>query len=157
MDRFWITTGSTSVPPVINGLTAACHEDYLPTEVHILENPSIDDVTPKIESMVKTVVTAHGGAEPDIEVETIEDELDIPAIVDYLKSAIGQGADAEAKVAVDVTPGRKFWSIISFRAGFEHDVDHIYYTHLQSDHHFGECYPTIPRTAIDLVDFTEIA
>lgn len=156
MERYWITTGSTSVPPVINGLTAACHEEYLPTEVHILDNPSIDDITPRIESMVKTVVTAHGGEEPSIEVETIEEELDIPAIVNYLESAIEEGAGAEAEVAVDVTPGRKFWSIISFRAGLKYDVDHLYYSHLKTGEYFGDCYPVIPRSAFELIDFTEV-
>jgi hypothetical protein len=157
MDRVWVTNGSTSVPPVVNGLTAACHDGYLPTEIHLLENPSIEHVTPAITSMMKTVVTATGGEEPDISVETIDEELDFPAIVEYLSSAIESSDRDDAEVAVDVTPGRKFWSIISFRSALEHDVDHIYYSHLKSDDYYGECFPTIPRPAIELVDFTEVS
>jgi hypothetical protein len=99
---------------------------------------------------------AHGGDEPEITVETIEDELDFEAIISYLQSAIHAGMDGGADVAVDVTPGRKFWASIGFRAGFEYDVDHIYYTHVPGGY-FGELYPTISRTAIQLVDFTEVA
>jgi len=51
-----------------------------------------------------------------------------------------------------MTPGRKFWSAISFRAGFEYDVDHIYYT-LAPGEYFGELYSTIPRPATELIDF----
>jgi hypothetical protein len=114
MDRVWVTNGSTSVPPVVNGLTAACHQGYLPTEIHLLENPSIEHVMPAITSVMKTVVSANGGEEPGITVERIDDELDFPAIVDYLGSAIETGDRDDAEIAVDVTPGRKFWSIISF-------------------------------------------
>jgi hypothetical protein len=157
MDRLWITNGSTSVPPVVNSLNAACHEGYLPTEVYILDNPSIQEITPGITSMIKTIITAHDSDEPKITVQTIENELDFPAIVEYLESSIEAGDTNTAEVAIDVTPGRKFWSIISFRAGFEQDVDHLFYSHLKSNEYFGDCYPNIPRTAIELVDFTEVA
>lgn len=156
MERVWITNGSTSIPPVVNPLTAACDQGYVPTDIFILDNPHIADVTASAETMMKTVVTAHGGDEPEIAVETIEDELDFEAILAYLRSAVEAGNDNGAEVAIDVTPGRKFWSSISFRAGFQYDVDHVYYVHVPGAY-FGELYPTIPRTSIELVDFTEVA
>lgn len=156
MERVWITNGSTSIPPVVNSLTAACDQGYVPTDIYMLNNPKIADVTESVETMMKTVVTAHGGDEPEITVETVGDELDFEGILSYLRSAIQAGKDADAEVAIDVTPGRKFWSSISFRAGFEYDADHIYYIHVPGAY-FGELYPTIPRTAIDLIDFTEVA
>lgn len=155
MERVWITNGSTSIAPVANPLAAACHDGYLPTDVYVLDNPVIRDVTDRATTMLKTVVTAYGGEEPDVEVETIDEERDFEAIVAYLTAAIESGRDGEAEIAIDVTPGRKFWSIIAFRAGLEYDVDHLYYAHLDGEY-FGECFPTIPRTAIDLVDFTEV-
>lgn len=156
MDRIWITNGSTSVAPIVNPLIAACHEGYIPTAVHILENPAIEDVTASAATLMKTAVTAHGGDEPMIERTSIEEETDFAAIIDYLRGAIEAGTDAGATIAVDVTPGRKFWSIISFRAGFEYDVDHLHYLHVQSGDYFGESYPTIPRPAVELIDFTEV-
>lgn len=155
MGRVWITNGSTSIAPVVNPLTAACHDGFVPTDIYVLDNPGIEDVTESVVSLMKTVVTAHGGEEPSIEVETIEDEVDFGAIIDYLQTAIEAGHEGDSEIAVDVTPGRKFWSIISFRAGFEYDVDHLYYVHLATSDHYGECFPTIPRSAISLIDFTE--
>lgn len=155
MDRVWITNGSTSIAPVVNPLTAACDEGYVPTDIYVLDNPHISEVTESATSLMKTVVTANGGAEPSITVDQIDDEIDFEAIIGYLQTAIEAGQEAGAEVAVDVTPGRKFWSIISFRAGFEYDVDHLYYIHVPGAY-FGDLYPTIPRSSIDLVDFTEV-
>ncbi len=156
MNRVWITNGSTSIPPVINPLTAACHDGYLPTTVFLLDNPGIEAVTEDIRRMVQTVVTAYGGDEPAVEVTTIEEEADFNAIIDFVTSSIETAESHDAEIAVDVTPGRKFWSIISFRAGLNYDVDRLYYLHVFTDSYFGHCYPTIPRTAVELIDFTEV-
>ena len=156
MDRVWITNGSTSIAPVVNPLIAACHDEYVPTDIYVLNNPIIDDVTDASTSLMKTVVTAHGGDEPSITVETIDEETDFEAITAYLQSAIEAGNDANADIAVDISPGRRFWSVISFQAGLTHDVDHLYYSHVKTEAYFGETYPTIPRTAITLIDFTEV-
>lgn len=156
MDRVWITNGSTSIAPVVNPLTAACHDEYVPTDIYILSNPIIGDVTDAATSLMKTIVTAHGGDEPAITVETIDEETDFDAIIAYLQSAIEAGTSADADIAVDITPGRRFWSVISFQAGVKHNVEHIYYSHVKSEAYFGECYPTIPRTALTLIDFTEV-
>ena len=157
MKRYWITNGSTSVAPVVNPLIAACHEGYIPTDIYILDNPGITDITISATSLMKTIVTAHGEDEPTIEVEHLDDELDFEGIIEYTQSAIQAAQNDNNQVAVDVTPGRKFWSIISFRSGLQHDVDHLFYTHITSSAFFGESYPTIPRSAIELIDFTEVA
>ena len=156
MNRLWITNGSTSVAPVVNPLIAACRQEFVPSDIHILDNPGISDVTTAATSLMKTIVTAHGGDEPVVTVHDIDEELDFPAIIEYLQSTIEAGQAEDAEIAIDVTPGRKFWSIIGFRAGFEYEVDHLYYTHIKSSEYFGESYPTIPRTAVELVDFTEV-
>lgn len=155
MENVWITNGSTTIAPVVNPLNAACHAGYVPTDIYVLDNPEIADVTTSATSLMKTIVTASGGDEPSITVETIDEERDFDAIIEYLTSAIEAGKEADADIAVDVTPGRKFWSITSFRAGYKYDVDHLYYTHVDGEY-FGECFPTIPRTALELVDFTEV-
>lgn len=156
MERVWITNGSTSIAPVVNPLAAACHDGYVPTDVYILSNPIIEDVTDGATSLMKTIVSAHGGEEPAMTIETIEEETDFEAISAYLQSAIKAGSETNAEIAVDITPGRRFWSVISFQAGLKHDVDHLYYSHVKSEEYFGESYPTIPRTCLDLIDFTEV-
>jgi hypothetical protein len=156
MERVWITNGSTRVAPVVNPLIAACHDGYAPNDIYVLNNPIIDDVTEAATSLMKTVVTAHGGDEPSITVETIDEETDFEGITAYVRSAIEAADAANADIAVDISPGRRFWSVISFQAGITHDVDHLYYSHVKTEEYFGETYPTIPRTAIDLIDFTEV-
>lgn len=156
MKRVWVTNGSTRIAPIVNPLIAACDQGFEPTDIYVLSNPVIEDVTERATSLMKTAVTAHGGAEPDITVETIAEETDFDAILAYLQSAIETGADADAEVAVDITPGRRFWSVISFQAGIRNDVDHLFYSHVHTEEYFGETYATIPRTAVDLIDFTEV-
>lgn len=156
MERVWITNGSTSIAPVINPLNAACHEGYLPTHIYLLSNPYIDDVTNRAATMMKTIVTAHDGPEPAIEIEVIDDELDFEAIISFLQTGIEAAQMNDADLAIDVTPGRKFWSIISFRAGLKYDADHLYYTHILTNEYYGTPYPNIPRTAMNLIDFTEV-
>ena len=156
MGRVWITNGSTSIAPVVNPLTAACHEEYVPTDIYVLDNPIIEDVTEAATSLMKTVVTAHGGEEPTITVESLDEETNFDAIIAYLQSAIETGNDAGADIAIAITPGRRFWSVISFQAGIKHEVDHLFYSHIKTEAYFGESYPTIPRTALDLIDFTEV-
>lgn len=155
MERVWITNGSTSIPPVINPLAAACHGGYVPTAMHLLSNPTIDAVTESVTSMAKTVVTAAGGDEPAVEVTTIDEETDFEAIATYLADTTDEAQANDAEVAIDITPGRKFWSFISVQSGLHHDVDHLYYIHIDGEY-FGETFPTIPRTAIELYDFTEV-
>jgi len=156
MARAWITNGSTSIAPVVNSLVAACDEGYIPTDIYILSNPTISNVTDSATSLMKTAVTAHGGDEPSITVDTIDTETDFDSILAYLQSAIETTTEIDADIAIDITPGRRFWAIISFQAGIKHDVDHLYYSHVKTEKYFGECYPTIPRTALDLIDFTEV-
>lgn len=156
MDRVWITNGSTSIPPIVNPLIAACHDGYVPTDIYLLSNSAIEDVTDAATSLMKTAVTAHGGEEPSITVESVDEETDFDAIAAYLQSAIETGDDAGADVAVDISPGRRFWSVISFDTGVRYDVEHIYYSHVETEAYFGDTFPTIPRTAINLIDFTEV-
>jgi hypothetical protein len=55
------------VAPIVNPLNAACHDGFVPTDIYVLSNPGIDDVTERAASMMKTVVTANDGPEPIVE------------------------------------------------------------------------------------------
>lgn len=154
MEHYWITNGSNRIEPIINPLAAACDSGYIPTNVKILSNTPIEEVTDKAVPMIKTVVTASGGDEPEVSTKSVNPETDFAGIVSYLDDSINEAESTDAKIAIDITPGRKFWSVISFQVGLTREVDHLFYILLQ-DKYFGECYPTIPRTAIELYDFTE--
>ena len=156
MRRVWITNGSTTVAPVVNPLAAACEAEYVPTEIYVLDNPAVSDITAEAVSLMKTVVAAYGEDEPEVIVDQIADETDFDAIIRFLTEAITVDAEHKDEVAVDVTPGRKFWSIISFRAGFEYDADHLFYLHVKSNDFFDRVYTTIPRPGVELIDFREV-
>jgi hypothetical protein len=155
MNRLWVTNGSTRVAPIVNGLIAACESGFAPTEIRLLSNPTITEVTEAAASVMGEVLRAHDEPEPTVRIEQIDEETDFEAILAYIEAALAEPS-ADAEVAIDITPGRRFWSVISFQAGIRHDVEHLYYAHVDSESYFGASYATIPRTAIDLIDFREL-
>lgn len=155
--RYWVTTASPTIEAVINPLTAACTEaGYVPNEVRILDNPDVRDDSELAADLIEQIVTAHGAPEPTIEFVTIDSERDFEDIVAYHRQAIAEAQAANTPVAIDVTPGRKFMSAIAFQAGIQFDADHVYYLYLHSSDYYDRCYPDLPRTGVDLVDFTEV-
>jgi len=155
MSRLWATTSSTHVESVVNPLAAACTNGFIPDTVYFLDNPGVTDQLDRTIELTRAIITAHGGDDPTIETTSLEHETEYRDIVEHFKTAI-QAAPTDAEVAVDVTPGRKFMSAIAFQAGIQYDVDHVFYLYLASEAYFGRLYPTIPRTATELVDFTAV-
>lgn len=154
MSRIWVTCGTPTVPAVVNTLTAACDQGYVPDRLHILSNEGVAEAVDQITLICEGVVKHYGG-ELDIVREELDYETDFRSIFDYYKSAIGDAGTAD-EVAVDVTPGRKFMSAISFQAGFQLDADHVFYFHRKAGPYQGHYYPEIPRAATELIDFTEV-
>jgi hypothetical protein len=153
--RHWLTTASPTVEAVVNPLAAACTErDYVPDVVRILRNPDVHEASERAIDLVETVIDAHGG---DVAVEpvTIDSERDFQAIVDFHRAGIEAAREADATVAIDVTPGRKFMSAIAFQAGIQFEADRVFYLYLHSSAYYDRVYPDIPRTGVDLIDFTE--
>lgn len=56
---------------------------------------------------------------------------------------------------MDFTPGRKFMSAIAFQAGMKFEADHVFYFYRKGGVYQGNYLPEIPRTAYELIDFTE--
>lgn len=155
MTSHWVTTGSTNAEAVVNPLASACAvEGYVPDELHLLANPGVQSTIDRIVDLSETVVRAFDG-DPEVHVTSLETETDFPAIVEHFRAVVEAAGD-EDRVAVDVTPGRKFMSAIAFQAGIQFGADHVYYLHLDSTDYFGKVYSTIPRSAINLIDFTEL-
>jgi hypothetical protein len=139
---------------MINPLLAACERGYVPDQVELLSNPSvksdIDDVVPLIET-----IGAEYGIDLTIHWHRLSDETDFGDIVASFQQSI-ESTDETTSVAVDITPGRKFMSAIAFQAGIRYGADHVYYLLLDSEKYYGQIYPDIPRTATELIDFTEV-
>lgn len=155
MTQYWITTGSTNPEAVANPLAAACTEQaYVPDEIRLLSNPGVRDHIERTTDLLETVVDAHGGA-ASLDITRLEDETNFHAIVEHFRSTV-EDAEASDTIAFDVTPGRKFMSAIAFQAGFQFDIDHVFYLHVASGALFGRVYPDLPQTATTLYDFREV-
>lgn len=155
MARHWVTCGTPTMPGMLNPFAAACDRDYVPDEVHVLANPGVAAYVDEASEHFQTIVSAYDG-DAAVHQHTLVEETDFEGIVDYYRSAIDEATRAGDTVAVDITPGRKFMSAIAFQSGIHFEADHVFYFYRKADDYPGQFYPEIPRTATELIDFTEV-
>lgn len=155
MSKVWTTNSSTNVESMVNSVNAACDSGFLPNTVHILENPGVEPQVSQAVELITTIVEAYGDEEPEIQVNSIDEETDFDGIRDHHQGVIEAAVDRGDEVAVDITPGRKFMGAIAFATGMRYGADHVFYFYLASNRHRGRLYPEIPQTATNLYDFTE--
>lgn len=155
MGKSWVTPGSTRVESVINPVNAACEQDFVPETLYLLENPGITGLVDEIAELAETVVTEYGQDNFELVRKTRDEETDFDAIQRQTKEAIEETKRMGGEVAVDVTPGRKFMSAITFQSGVTYGADHVYYLFIESEEYFGKTFPEIPRPARRLYDFRE--
>ncbi|WP_302081072.1 hypothetical protein [Salinibaculum rarum] len=155
MKRTWVTTSSTNVEAVINPLIAACNDGFVPTDLYLIETPAVSEQMAEVKELSKTIIEAYNGETPSIEATQLKEEADFDGIHDHVKGAIKETKDAGGEVAVDVTPGRKFMTAFAFAAGMRYGADRVHYLYLDR-REYGYLYPELPRTSIELYDFTEV-
>lgn len=155
MAQIWITNGTPTIPGILNPLTAACEGGFIPDKARILSNPGVADSVAEACEMFDVIIDAYGG-DGDIQKHSLERETDFQGIIDFYRSAIEAAHENGDHIAIDVTPGRKFMSAIAFQAGIQFNADHVYYFHRKAGGYYGQFYSEIPRTATDLIDFTEV-
>lgn len=137
----------------MNPVIAACEEGFVPDRVHLLENPGVDEEGDQALAFVDRIVETYDG-DATMASSMLDDERDFEEIVAFYREHIGDATETE--VAVDVTPGRKFMSALAFQAGMRFGADHVFYLYLRSDSYYGRLYPELPRTGVDLMDFTGV-
>ena len=155
MTRIWITNGTPTMPGLLNPVTAACDNGFVPDEARILSNPGVADSVAAASEMFETIIDAYGG-DATVSKHSLETETDFAGIIAFYQSTIEAARENGDTIAVDVTPGRKFMSAIAFQAGFRFGADHVYYFYRKSGDYYGDLYAEIPRTATELIDFTEV-
>jgi hypothetical protein len=155
MARIWLTTGTPTMPGILNPLTAACDRDFVPDEARVLSNPGVEAAVAEATERLEAVVDAYGG-DLDATAHDLTSETDFHGIIEFYRSSIEAARERGDTIAVDVTPGRKFMSAIAFQAGFKFGADHVFYFYRRAGGYRGHLYPEIPRTATDLIDFTEV-
>jgi hypothetical protein len=147
---------STNLEAVLNPLIAACEDGYTPEELHVLDNPGVDDEFEDIISMMEHVVVEYGGDEPELFITSLDSETDFQGIVEHFREPMQRIKDEDGTAAVDVTPGRKFMSAIAFQAGIQFEADHVYYLYVSNNRFYGRLYPDVPNPVVELVDFQEV-
>jgi hypothetical protein len=155
MAQIWVTNGTPTMPGILNPVTAACDQGYVPDEVRILSNPGVAEYVTEATNRFEVIIDAYGG-DADVYTRDLDDETDFHGIIDFYRSTIETAQGNDDRIAVDVTPGRKFMSAIAFQSGFKFDADHVFYFHRKAGGYYGQFYAEIPRTATDLIDFTEV-
>ena len=156
MSRVWVTNGSPALYAMVNTVNMACDEGFIPSRVHMLQNPAIVAQVDDALSYITRTVEAYRGEPPEIRRTTLETELDFDGMRVHHQHAIESAKECGEDVAVDITPGRKFMSAIAFAAGMRYGADHVYYFHLSATSGDRQLYPEFPRTATTLYDFTEV-
>lgn len=155
MARIWVTNGTPTIPGILNPVTAACDRGYVPDEAWVLSNPGVADSVAEATVQFEIIIEAYGG-NVDVSAYELAHETDFRDIIEFYRSTIEAARENDDTIAVDVTPGRKFMSAMAFQAGFKFDADHVFYFHRKAGEYPGQFYAEIPRTATDLIDFTEV-
>jgi hypothetical protein len=157
MVNAWITNGTTTLEAMVNPINAACDEGFVPDRLYMIENPKVTDTVAQALDLAVEIINAYGGDDPDIQLTSVDSELYFDQLYAHAKEAIADVRETDGEVAVDFTPGRKFMSAIAFSVGMHHEADHVYYFYLENTTRYGgRIYPSIPRTASQLYDFTEV-
>lgn len=156
MERAWVTASSTHVFSMVNPITAACEQGFVPNRLYFLDSPGASQQIQKALDIAATVITEYGGDEPEIQLTPLDEDDEYERIHAHFREAITEVHDADGEVAVDITPGRKYMSAIAFTTGMQYDADHVYYMYLEAFEDYGPSYAQEPRTASTLVDFTEV-
>lgn len=161
MTDTWLTTMSTNPEAVVNPLAAACRDGFVPDALHVLKNPGVGEQFEDFVAMMQATVAAHRETvddeadHPTVETTSITTETDFRAIVEHFRDPIRDADDGD-RVAVDVTPGRKFMSALAFQSGVKFGADHVFYLYVSNNQFYGRLYPDMPRPASELVDFVEV-
>jgi len=154
MTDAWITTSSTNPEAVLNPLIAACEQGFVPDRLYHLESDDIAEEMSQVRDVAQTVVKRYGDKDLQINNTSVPSDPDFDLIHTYIKSSI-EDIEEDDTIAVDITPGRKFMTAITFATGLQNGADHVYYLYL-NPRRYGLLYPELPRTATTLYDFTEV-
>lgn len=155
METAWITTSSTRVESVVNSFIAACDDGFVPDRLYHMITPEVEDTMEQVQAVAAETATAYGGDGLEIRTTELQTELDFESIHSHVKAAVDEVQADGGELAVDITPGRKFMTAIAFAAGMRYGADHVYYLYLDP-REYGLLYPELPRTGVQLYDFTEI-
>ena len=84
-------------------------------------------------------------------------EDDLEEVFRTYETIIRDERDRGNRIAIDITPGRKYMSAFSLYAGLKDGtIDKIYYIHIRGKKYMNHPYPMIPVPYCDLEDIVSI-
>ncbi|NJE13340.1 hypothetical protein [Thermococcus sp. LS2] len=134
--RVWITTVGTSPFAVFNSLWMAIVGDsYYPDKVYLLWNDKVQDNMQKVKTYIEALAKAYGRTIAIDDTHKVDEE-NFRTFTETLAKIIKKEKLEGNKVAIDMTPGRKFMSAISMYLGIKgadkkFKADRVYYLHLK--------------------------
>ena len=155
--RSWITTVGPSPFALINTYWAAVERDgWISNRIFLIYNEQTRSLLPGIAKVLTKITTEISGSIPEIRFSLI-DEDDLEKVFRTYQKIINDERDIGNKIAIDITPGRKYMSAFSLYAGLkEGSIDKIYYIHIRGKKFMNHPYPMIPAPYCDLEDIVSI-
>ena len=158
--KIWISTVGWSPFAVINPLWAACFFEeelnFIPEKVVLFnnadQNPKIKKNLEKVRDWIIRILNEYGVDDPIIEPIEAE-ERNIIEFKDVFMETFKKYKDQ--RVAIDMTPGRKFMSSIAMRIAIVHKVDKLYYLQLWGQEYQNVPFIQIPFTNQKLINILE--
>ncbi len=157
--KFWITTVGWSSFTVINPLWAACNlpsnKQFIPDKVILFnngyKNEFVKGNVKKVCDWIERILNEYDISNPIIDlIDADEDDMNKFAdtfriTMENLKSI--EEKNEEAKIAIDMTLGRKFMSAIAMNLAKKFEVEKLYYLRL-----WGREFQNLPHMKIPMAN-----
>ncbi|MHA1593914.1 MAG: CRISPR-associated ring nuclease [Candidatus Baldrarchaeia archaeon] len=152
----WITFVGVSLAAICNTIWMCYDLDILrPNVFYLIYNEKTRDLMYDARDLISEICKTYGIPNPQIAgIKTKEDDLD--QISREIRKILKFETKKGSRIAVDLTPGRKYMTLILAIIAAQFNVDHAFYLHLKDPQYQNELYPRIPQPLQELYDLNRI-
>jgi len=97
----------------------------VPDTLVFVQNPSVAAKMEGIAEVAEDIVSVYGEI-PEVRFENTEAETDFAGYYEIVRDTIEKAKEDGAKVAINITPGRKYMSGIAMQTGVQKGADHVF-------------------------------
>jgi hypothetical protein len=150
--RAYLTTLGRSTWALVNTYYAVLREiGYLPDRVYIFTEQTYESNLLRAKAAIE-ILSEEFDIDPEIETKIVSDWDFLAAgkeVFTLVKTLKTQGA----KVAIDITPGRKALVVASLITGIKIKIDHVFYLAIKYTDNAAKPYMMIPLQIQQIRDF----
>ena len=118
---------------------------YTPNVFYLLYNKETERFLQPIEKMILKICSEYGIEKPEIR-KILTSEDDIREMFEKTFKIVMEEKMKGSRIAVDLTPGRKYMAIVLALVALKCDIDHAFYLRLKDYRRFKDLeYPKIPE------------